>query len=220
MAENRTRNLQMVSKAGFAGAELEGSGRGFLAIAGCQGKERCPSFAPLPVVPVAAAPLVLRWLACRPLVRLGVDVGDVGVRVQNCRQAIQAFYEMHPEYYNFDMAETRGQQNANGDMHYVSLSKILAQKQQYDEPQFWHIIANMTGRVIQMYISWPLAGMNWPLDSGPTPEDFPNNAPFAMEFICPHEGVVLTSREPLRLWKLLEHPYCAGHYMRILPDNE
>ncbi|KAK3288346.1 hypothetical protein CYMTET_4170 [Cymbomonas tetramitiformis] len=142
------------------------------------------------------------------------------VRVQNCRQAIQAFYEMHPEYYNFDMAETRGQQNANGDMHYVSLSKILAQKQQYDEPQFWHIIANMTGRVIQLYISWPLAGMNWPLDSGPTPEDFPNNAPFAMEFICPHEGVVLTSREPLRLWKLLEHPYCAGHYMRILPDNE
>ncbi|KAK3242213.1 hypothetical protein CYMTET_48084 [Cymbomonas tetramitiformis] len=145
--------------------------------------------------------------------------GGGQVRVQNCRQAIQAFYEMHPEYYNFDMAETRGQQNAHGDWHYVSLSKILAQKRQYDEPEFWHIIANMTGRVIQLYISWPLAEQ-WPSASAPTPEDFPNNAPFAMEFICPHEGVVLTSREPLRLWKLLEHPYCAGHYMRILPDNE
>ncbi|KAK3249835.1 hypothetical protein CYMTET_40757 [Cymbomonas tetramitiformis] len=123
--------------------------------------------------------------------------GDGTVRVQNCRATIQAFYDEHQELFNFDMAATcRPVAGRGGARESLSLTTILARKQQVDEPEFWHIIANMTGRVIQLYVSWPLEDMLGGIGIGN--EEFPNNAPFAMEFICPHATVELSSREPLR----------------------
>eukprot|EP00854_Cymbomonas_tetramitiformis_P009815 gene9815-11628_t len=74
------------------------------------------------------------------------------VRVQNCRAAIQALYDGHQELFNFDMAATcRPVAGRGGARESLSLTTILVRKQQVDEPEFWHIIANMTGRVIQLY---------------------------------------------------------------------
>ncbi|KAK3237049.1 hypothetical protein CYMTET_52854 [Cymbomonas tetramitiformis] len=90
----------------------------------------------------------------------------ITVRVQNCRAAIQALYDGHQELFNFDMAATcRPVAGRGGARESLSLTTILVRKQQVDEPEFWHIIANMTGRVIQLYVSWPLedmyAGRDW-----------------------------------------------------------
>ncbi|KAK3258275.1 hypothetical protein CYMTET_32671 [Cymbomonas tetramitiformis] len=87
------------------------------------------------------------------------------------------------------------------------------------------------GRVIQLYTSWSLPdAVGW--IGLAYPEEHCYTASFAMQFVCPHESVELTSREPIRLWKMLQckgslcdaecPPDCedckwayAGHCMRI-----
>jgi len=172
------------------------------------------------------------WLHCigmhlpqpdnaKPLTHKGV------VRVQNCRLAMSQFLDNQPDLFDFSLSVQRF---VDGSVR--TLREILLRKQQYDEPEFWHIIANMTGRVIQLYISWPLEDtVGW---CGLAYDEDYFVAPFAMVFVCPHESVQLTSREPIRVWKLLQWSGdlhvaacpedCAecgwsypGHYMRILP---